>query len=150
MATANMNVDPHLQDEIYRVVGEEVARREFHPGPMARAVSGAGGDPALVQSLYIKFRFEELVRQIERRIAPEELQRAVDEEQQRLTEVQQGVLKCPNCGHRGQPIQKARGNWIVLIVLFCLWIVPGLIYLLAYHGFKKVCSKCGKTLVELV
>ncbi|MFH0953975.1 MAG: hypothetical protein V1873_06565 [Verrucomicrobiota bacterium] len=69
-----MKTDPHQQDEIYRMVGEEVARKEYHPGPMARAVEEGRGDRDLVQGLYIKFRVEELARQ-----AVMEAERAVQE-----------------------------------------------------------------------
>ena len=40
-----MKANPHLEDELYRLVGEELARNEYHPGPMARAVAIGIGQP---------------------------------------------------------------------------------------------------------
>ena len=143
-----MATNPHIQDTVYRIVGEEVARKEFHPGPMARAIADASGHAELVQSLYIKYRYEELVRQIERDIAAKELECAAEEEQRRHLDASTGVFTCPYCGYRGRPVRKPRGSWPVLLVLFCLYIVPGLIYMLAYSGYKAVCAKCGETLIR--
>jgi hypothetical protein len=66
-----MPSNPHLDDELYRLVGEEVARKEFHPGAMARAVAEANGNNDLIQALYIKSRHAELLRQIELQDAAE-------------------------------------------------------------------------------
>ena len=128
-----MAMNPHLQDEIYAIVGDEVARNELHPGPMARAVAESQGNRDLVQGLYIKFRFEELYRKAEREAtANAELV---------------GAVRCPQCGHTGRPIRKPRGSIVLLAVLFMFYVVPGLIYAIAFNGYKGVCAKCGKTLI---
>ena len=63
-----MKINPHGADAVYKQVGEEIARKEFSPGAMARAVAESMGDKSLVESLYVEFRFEELVRELEREI----------------------------------------------------------------------------------
>lgn len=126
-----MQTDPEIQDAAYRMVGEEVARKEFQPGPMARAVQEALGRNELIQGLYIKFRCEEIVRQIEK-----------DCEQEK------GTIKCPNCGYRGKPISRERGSALLCILLFLVFVIPGFIYLIMYEGCKGVCAKCGRTLVD--
>jgi hypothetical protein len=70
-----MKMNPHGADAVYKQVGEEIARKEFSPGAMARAVAESMGDKSLVESLYAKFRFEELVREMEREIIAKKQQR---------------------------------------------------------------------------
>jgi hypothetical protein len=125
----NMGTNPHVQDEVYRLVGEEVARNEFHPGPMAHAVAEAHGKRDLIEGLYIRFRYEELLHQMQ-------------------ADLREPAFACPNCGYGGRPVPKPRGSWALLILLFCLYIVPGVIYLFVYNGYKGVCAKCGRTLIE--
>ncbi|WP_337746931.1 hypothetical protein [Victivallis vadensis] len=49
----------------------------------------------------------------------------------------------PNCGYRGKGKVDGRKSGCLLIVLLCLGIVPGIIYLL-WSGKKGiVCPKCG-------
>jgi len=122
-----MKPNTHVRHDLYRIVGEEVARHEFHPGPMARAVEEAHGNSDLIQSLYIKYRYEELLLQVER---------------------EEAVLPCPKCGYRGRPLRKPRGNAGLLFILGCFFILPGLMYGVAYSGYKGVCAKCGRTLVD--
>ncbi len=130
-----MATKTELQDLVYRMVGEEVAAKDFHPGPMARAVQDAQGRNEMIQSLYIKFRYEELLRQIER---------------EREIETPKGTLECPGCGYRGIPVKKARGNGVLCVLLFFLYVIPGIIYLALYEGYKGVCGRCGKTLVDKI
>jgi len=139
--------NPHVQDEVYRVIGEEVSRKEFFPGPMARAVADARGNNDLIQSLYIQFRYEQLVREIRNGTAPAELRDAA-EAHLRWIEIQKGILKCSHCGHRGAAVRRARGDMLIFFSLLCIFVVPGLLYALAYHGYKGVCAKCGRTLIE--
>jgi hypothetical protein len=51
-------------------------------------------------------------------------------------------MVCTNCGSRGFP--KAKGSLAVEIILWLLFIIPGLIYSV-WRGFSKhtVCPKCG-------
>ncbi len=127
-----MKTNPHLQDEIYRIVGEEVARKEYHPGPMARAVAEARGNRDMVQSLYIKFRYEELGRQIERAAREKD------------------YLTCPKCGHYAKPELKSRGSVLLVLLLLCAFIVPGILYALIFSGYKAVCANCGNVLLKRV
>jgi hypothetical protein len=138
-----MKTNPHVNDEVYRIVGEEVAGKEFCPGPMARTVAECNGNRDLIQGLYIQFRYEELLRQIEN---------------------EKGTFDCPNCGFRGRLLRKARGNTALVVILlfipfllgpfvgplFLLFFAPGVAYLVAYGGYKGVCAKRGRTLLNRV
>ena len=132
-----MKKNPHVQDEIYRAVGEEVVRKEYHPGPMARAVAESAGNRDVVQSLYIRFRCEELERQVERA------------EQQARERKRQNIFDCP-CGFSGKAKIKERGSILLTLVLLCLFVVPGLIYALDCSGYKAVCPNCGRLLADRV
>ncbi|MCX7003944.1 MAG: hypothetical protein NTV22_11825 [bacterium] len=140
-----MNTNSHKLDEIYRIVGEEVSRKEYQPGAMARAVEEAQGNRDLVQPLYIKFRREELVRQMaeERRAQAKDLCR-------KYAAGQTSVLACPKCGYIGKPQLTNRGSAILLVLLFCAFVLPGAIYALVYDGRKAVCANCGHTLINKV
>lgn len=52
-------------NEIYRIIGEEIARKEYQQGLMAKAMVEAQGNKDTTQSLYIQFRHEELSSQLE-------------------------------------------------------------------------------------
>jgi hypothetical protein len=49
----------------------------------------------------------------------------------------------PNCGYHGPPRKEARGSWLIFILLFLLFAVPGLLYLLLMTGYRYYCPKCG-------
>lgn len=129
-------MNPHLKDEIYRVVGEEIARNEYHPGPMARAVAEAQGNRDLVESLYIRFRHEEVARQFEHD-APRRRADALERNKR-------GLYDCP-CGFSGEPTKKARGSVLLTLVLLCVYVIPGLIYAIVFSGYKGICPDCGRT-----
>ena len=51
---------------------------------------------------------------------------------------------CPNCGYVGKPKVKIKGSFAVELVLWLLFIVPGLIYSIwRYSGKYYSCPKCG-------
>lgn len=52
---------------------------------------------------------------------------------------------CPNqnCGYQGPCEKEPKGSTIVLIFLFFLWVLPGLLYLIAAGGYRLKCPKCG-------
>lgn len=51
---------------------------------------------------------------------------------------------CPNCGDQGKPKLHTNGNLLIEIILWCCFIVPGLIYSLWRQSTKKpVCRQCG-------
>jgi len=53
-------------------------------------------------------------------------------------------MACATCGHVGKVRLKNRGSVIVLLAMFCLFIIPGLFYLLyMLTGNYKVCRTCG-------
>ncbi len=58
-----MKTDPGLENKIYSQVAEEIAAGNFSPGPWAKACDKAKGESRLAESLYINFRFEEILRE---------------------------------------------------------------------------------------
>lgn len=51
---------------------------------------------------------------------------------------------CKSCHYVGRPKQFTPGNFLTEIILWCLMILPGLIYSLwRGHGRKWVCAECG-------
>ena len=51
---------------------------------------------------------------------------------------------CTSCGTTGKPKTYTPGNIIVELFLWCLWIIPGVIYTLwRVTNRKKVCRCCG-------
>ncbi len=142
-----IETNPHLKDEVYRIVGEEMARRELHPGPMARAVQEAQGRSELIDSLYVKFRHEELLRHFERAAAEQDARTTNDEQ---MRQIKPSLVACPNCGHHGEPLVKERGNGALCVLLFLLGIVPGIIYAIDRRGYMGVCGNCGQMVVERI
>ncbi len=58
-----MTSDPGQENKIYTQVAEEIAAGKFSPGPWAKALDRARGEKKLAESLYINFRFEEIIRE---------------------------------------------------------------------------------------
>jgi|GEM_PF-6979231 len=61
-----------------------------------------------------------------------------------------GAIICPNpnCGYRGKPRRRARGSLFLLVFLFCLFIIPGLLYLMFRSGYVLICPRCGLQIRE--
>ncbi len=60
-----------------------------------------------------------------------------------------GVDESPNCfcGAYEKTERRRRGSLVLLILLSCIYIVPGLIYMIfACQGYDVVCSSCGRLL----
>ncbi|MFC1524292.1 hypothetical protein ACFL6N_05835 [Thermodesulfobacteriota bacterium] len=56
---------------------------------------------------------------------------------------------CTSCGSRERPIMHTRGSVKVEIILWCCFLLPGLIYSLWKQGGKGwICRECGNN--ELV
>lgn len=53
---------------------------------------------------------------------------------------------CPYCKEEMKPRKKARGNTLVGLFLCLLFLLPGIIYFIAYSGYDKVCRNCGMKL----
>lgn len=53
-------------------------------------------------------------------------------------------IKCPNCGYEGKAKRIIRGSIGVEILLWCLFLIPGLIYSI-WRSFSRYtgCPKCG-------
>jgi hypothetical protein len=57
-------------------------------------------------------------------------------------------IKCPVCNYRGKAKNKTKGSFIMEVVLWCLFIVPGFIYSVWRLTSKvDVCPRCGNTLL---
>lgn len=51
---------------------------------------------------------------------------------------------CPRCGHVGAPDSHTPGSRFIELLLWLLFIVPGLIYSLwRFSAQREVCAKCG-------
>jgi hypothetical protein len=51
---------------------------------------------------------------------------------------------CSRCGSRGKPKNRTKGYFLVEVILWCCFIVPGVIYSLWRQFSKaKVCPSCG-------
>jgi len=72
-------------------------------------------------------------------------------------------MVCTNCGFRGKPVRATAGSFIVEVVLWLCFILPGLIYSVwRLTTRKQVCPKCkqptmipadsprGRTLIDNV
>ena len=49
----------------------------------------------------------------------------------------------PNCGYRGAPRRESRGSCLIAVLLLCLGIVPGVLYLVIMSGHRYYCPRCG-------
>lgn len=54
-------------------------------------------------------------------------------------------LICTLCGYAGEMNKKARGNGLVEFILWCFFLIPGIVYSIWSRGGakKNVCPKCG-------
>lgn len=53
---------------------------------------------------------------------------------------------CKQCGYVGRPKRYTPGNFLTELILWCLMILPGLIYSLwRGHGRKWVCARCDSS-----
>lgn len=49
---------------------------------------------------------------------------------------------CPQCGFTGTPLRYTRGNIVFEVLLWLVFVVPGLFYSL-WRAESKACPKCG-------
>ncbi len=54
----------------------------------------------------------------------------------------EAICSNPNCGYRGKLERRSRGSLMVTILLFCLGILPGLLYLIFMCGYDYYCPHC--------
>lgn len=55
----------------------------------------------------------------------------------------QVICPNPNCGYRGIPDKKGKTNILFFFVLFCFFMVPGILYALFTRGYNYSCPQCG-------
>lgn len=57
-------------------------------------------------------------------------------------------ILCATCCHEGKAVRKTRGNILIELILWCCFIVPGLIYSIWRQSTKyDACRKCGSSSV---
>lgn len=49
---------------------------------------------------------------------------------------------CPKCDYYGVPKVKSQANYILLIFLTLLYLIPGFLYAFFHRGYNAVCPKC--------
>jgi len=57
----NKRARKQIEDSFYAQVGEEISRNEYKTGLLTKATAESKGNGELVKSLYIKYRFEQLM-----------------------------------------------------------------------------------------
>ena len=68
------------KDDIYKLIGNEISQKNLSPGPWARAIADSFGDKALAESLYVNYRFIEVIQDIESQRITKELQSLIQED----------------------------------------------------------------------
>jgi predicted RNA-binding Zn-ribbon protein involved in translation (DUF1610 family) len=59
-----------------------------------------------------------------------------------------GPYICESCGHAGERKRKVRGSFAIELVLWCCFLLPGLIYTLWRQGNKHyVCPSCSGNMI---
>jgi predicted RNA-binding Zn-ribbon protein involved in translation (DUF1610 family) len=124
-------------DALYDEVAKEMRENRMIPGVWTRAFAEADGDENRAKAIYIKLRVAHLS---DRESGAEESKRC-----ETLQKNQAGIFDCP-CGFSGKARVKPRGNLFVAFLLFCFYIIPGIIYVAIRSGYKAVCPSCGKIL----
>ena len=61
----------------------------------------------------------------------------------RKPDLARGEFRCENCDYVGMPEKKSKGNVLVTLLLFCIGILPGLIYIVVKSGYQYFCPQCG-------
>lgn len=52
-------------------------------------------------------------------------------------------MLCTNCGYKGKPLRESRGSIVIEIILWFIFLIPGLIYSIWRMTNKDtVCPKC--------
>ena len=55
-----------------------------------------------------------------------------------------GALFCKECGHAGVPVSATPGSIWIELVLWCFFLIPGLVYSLwRHHKRHPACAMCG-------
>lgn len=63
-----------------------------------------------------------------------------------ISEIKTGsAVVCKECGYQGSSKRKVKGSLLMEIILWCLFIIPGLIYSIwRFTSAHSVCASCGK------
>ena len=55
-------------------------------------------------------------------------------------------LICTKCGTQGQPEKRMKGSWVIELILWLCFIIPGMIYTQWRHSSRySACPVCGGT-----
>jgi hypothetical protein len=49
----------------------------------------------------------------------------------------------PNCDYKGPAKKRARGSFIIGLILCCFFILPGVLYFIFKSGYRYYCPKCN-------
>jgi len=47
-----------------------------------------------------------------------------------------------NCGYRGKPGREKQRSTLVFVFLFCMWILPGIVYAILVPRYRYWCPQC--------
>jgi len=64
-------------------------------------------------------------------------------EQQEMRKI---ICTNANCGYKGEPSREKQRSMIIFLFLFCLWILPGIVYYLMVPEYKYWCPECQTAL----
>lgn len=53
------------------------------------------------------------------------------------------ICRNQRCLYYGKPQAHAKGSMLLLLVLLLCGVVPGLIYLAFFSGYRYTCPRCG-------
>lgn len=55
-------------------------------------------------------------------------------------------LICPNCGYKGNPKKVTKGNFLIEVILWLCFLIPGVVYSIWRLSTKfMACSQCNAT-----
>jgi hypothetical protein len=61
---------------------------------------------------------------------------------QNSKDIQEIICTNTNCGYKGKPGREKYRSNIVLVFLFCLWIIPGIAYAVFVPRYRYWCPQC--------
>ena len=66
----------------------------------------------------------------------------------RIAREDKGLYLCTTCGWQGTPKKKEKGSILIALILLCLFIIPGVIYIIwSISTEHNTCPKCGKAML---
>lgn len=128
------------EEQFYEIVGREVATKQFVPGLVAKAYADAEGDQKKTIALYIRLRVQQLAKERNEERARQE--QAAQRDEANATRASLTKKRSCPCGHEGRLREQSTADPLVSMLLFCLGVVPAVIY--TYAMTRVTCPKCGR------